>query len=381
MAKKYIVYASGKDLAVMPVTQNDVGVYYRNSAGTYYKPVLAKFDNATPPTGYKKYTQGSHAKYASNINRSPIDFSIVAGANITMNKDVNVLGTNPVNGSWCKVQPVGSDLVIAFVHTYQWRSGLVKAGNIICKIAPQSVTGFAPHLHLDEWSNKGRKIRELILSGDIEMGTFKIGDKIEFTAVQNIRKGSGTSYTITGQTKIGQVAEIEDGPREADNYTWWDIKGADWVADVGKFKHYVAPVPTPDAPDCSEYKEKIILLGLENDTLKTKQGALEVELKEANEQIRINLSIMKMHEEAKEEDDNKIKLLEERVGFLEATMAVREKEFNELESDYNRVVLEKAKYEQMYIECVTELNALKEGRDDWINKIADVLHKLFGMNK
>jgi len=34
--------------------------------------------------------------------------------------------------------------------------------------------------------------------------------------------------------------------------------------------------------------------------------------------------------------------------------------------------------EKQYLEVVTELNELKAGRDSWINRLADVLHKLFG---
>ena len=150
MSKKYKIFSAGKDLAQVPMTQNEVGKYYRNSSGTYFKPILAEFDTAKLPSGYKTYINGSHAKYAKNVNRNPLDFSIVAGSNLTMNRDVRILATTPNNGSWCKVQIVGSDIVIGLVHTYQWRSGTVRAGNIICKIAPKSVTGFAPHLHIDE---------------------------------------------------------------------------------------------------------------------------------------------------------------------------------------------------------------------------------------
>ena len=151
MSKKYIIYANGKDLAQCPVTQNEVGKYYRNSAKKYFTPKLAEFDTAKPPVGYRVYTDGSHARHIDNPNRNPIDISLVAGTVITMSVDVNVVGINSTE-DWIKVTPVGSNYKIVFVHTYQFSKGLVKAGNAICKVAPKSVTGYDPHLHIDEWS-------------------------------------------------------------------------------------------------------------------------------------------------------------------------------------------------------------------------------------
>lgn len=341
MAKKYIIYAGGKDLALVPVTQNEVGKYYRNSAGTYFKPVLSLFDTATLPDGYKAYIGGSHAKYISNANRNPIDFSIAAGSVLSMNVDVNVLATNPSDGSWCKITPVGSNYVIALVHTYQWAKGLVKAGSPICKIAPQSVTGFAPHLHIDEWSGKGRKIRELILNGDYDMSTFKIGDKIEITGIQNIRKGSGTSFPVTKQTKVGEIYTIEDGSRVADGYTWWDLKESDWIAEVGKFKLYTAPAPIPQPP---------------------------VEPVDPCEGLK----------EALGTSQNSLRISQERVKFLEDEKKTWEEEIKKLEKEVLDAQDEAKEWKRQHTEVVTELNAYKNGRFIWV---VDLLEKLFSKKK
>jgi FtsZ-binding cell division protein ZapB len=69
----------------------------------------------------------------------------------------------------------------------------------------------------------------------------------------------------------------------------------------------------------------------------------------------------------------------ERVEFLEETMAIRDKELTDLEGDYTRIKGERDRFETQYTEVVTELNELKAGRDSWINRLADILHKLFGM--
>ena len=74
-----------------------------------------------------------------------------------------------------------------------------------------------------------------------------------------------------------------------------------------------------------------------------------------------------------------LKLINERADFLESTLAIRETELSDLELTNNRLLEERNRFEAQYIDVVTELNELKTGRDDWINKIADVLHKLFGM--
>lgn len=204
-----------------------------------------------------------------------------------------------------------------------------------------------------------------LVINDLNVSIFKIGDEIEVTGVQNIRKGSGTSYPITGQTKIGDRYFIEGGPRIADGYTWWDLKGADWIAEVGKFKKYVPPVidvpappvEVPTTPDCDEYIKKVEILQKEIEGLK-----LAVESSEGLIQ----------------EKDNKIKLLEERNTFLESTMAIRNEEIKQLELEIVKLREEKDRFEKQYIGAVTELNELKEGRDSWINRLADMLHKLFG---
>lgn len=362
MAKKYIIYASGKDLATVGVTQNEFGAYYWNGS-SYFKPILAEFDKATPPVGYKKYLGGSHTVYISNANRNPIDFSIVSGASISMNVDVNVTAVNPSDGSWCKVNIVGSDIIIAFVHTYQWVRGLVKAGDVICKIAPQSVTGFAPHLHTDEWSNRGLKIRKLILDGDFNMSTFKIGDRVEFTDVQNIRSGAGDKFEEQRQTVIGELATIKDGSRTSQNkqfgkgandgYIWWDMKfdngGSGWVAMVNKFKVYTPPIIIPVDP--------VVELNKQIEALKTEITGLK---------------------EALGTSQNSLRLSQERVKFLEEGKKTWEEEIVKLEGEVLKVKQESTDWHNQYIDKVTELNAYKEGRFIWV---VDLLEKLFPKKK
>jgi chromosome segregation ATPase len=72
-------------------------------------------------------------------------------------------------------------------------------------------------------------------------------------------------------------------------------------------------------------------------------------------------------------------LASERVEFLEGALAMRGTEYKDLEAEFNRAKEERDRCESQYLEVAKELNELKEGRDTWIQRLADVLHKLFGM--
>lgn len=76
-----------------------------------------------------------------------------------------------------------------------------------------------------------------------------------------------------------------------------------------------------------------------------------------------------------------LKTSSERVEFLESTMAIRDKELNDLQADYDRVLSDKNNYEGQYNKVVTELNELKQGRDSILKKIGDIIYKLFSIGK
>ena len=67
----------------------------------------------------------------------------------------------------------------------------------------------------------------------------------------------------------------------------------------------------------------------------------------------------------------------DRVKFLEDTLLQREKELNDLDEDYTRVLDERMRFEKQYMETVTELNELKEqGKNNLLNKLVHFLHNL-----
>lgn len=68
---------------------------------------------------------------------------------------------------------------------------------------------------------------------------------------------------------------------------------------------------------------------------------------------------------------------QERIKFLEDTLLQREKELNDLDEDYTRVLDERMRFEKQYMETVTELNELKkQGENNLLNKLVHFLHNL-----
>lgn len=115
--------------------------------------------------------------------------------------------------------------------------------------------------------------------------------------------------------------------------------------------------PVPEPTECEKQVEtlKLEIKGL-TEALAASQGALEGKVAE-------------------------LATTNERVKFLEDTLLQREKELNDLQSDYDRILGERNNFEKQYVEAVTELNELKAGRDSILKKIGDIIYKLFSIGK
>jgi murein DD-endopeptidase MepM/ murein hydrolase activator NlpD len=211
-----------------------------------------------------------------------------------------------------------------YIHSYP-KNVKVKVGDNV--VAGQQIccTGnsghsFGDHLHfewLTKWDDLNTRVDPAPYVVNDKPSSFKVGDTVIVTDVQNIRKGSGTSFEITGETKIGDVYTIEYGPRVADGYTWWDFKNADWVADVGKFKIYTPPTPPTPVDPTIELNKQI-------ETLKTENRGLA---------------------EALAASQGTLKTVEERVTFIEETLKLRDTELKEIEIQLDRITEERNRFE------------------------------------
>ena len=75
-------------------------------------------------------------------------------------------------------------------------------------------------------------------------GGMAVGDRVQVTGangVLNMRDGAGTGFKIVGSLRDGAIAELLDGPKEANGYTWWQVRNAagvtgwaagDWLKKV-----------------------------------------------------------------------------------------------------------------------------------------------------
>lgn len=343
---------------------------------------MAKF---TSPLGNELWITQT---YHTGGNNTAIDLSANADVPVYALADGIVTYRSSGAGSYCIQTVTDSILKIYYVHTYKWvgANTFVKKGEVICYIAPTSLNGGYPtHLHLGLQTGKeimdyfdrsivfrtkyadikkewfiGENINWALfkdLSHSNIMSNFKVGDKIVFTGVQNIRKGSGTKYEIAGQTTVGQIGDIIDGVRVADGYNWFDVKfaggGTGWIADVGKFQIFTQE-ETP-----IDYQKEIdrlleanrglsVALGASEDLLKTRDG----ELSEARGTIKL----------------------------LEANLEEAKNDYANMEENYTKVLEAKERIEQEKLVAQEELDILRQKTASWEYRLADILHGFFNKN-
>lgn len=184
---------------------------------------------------------------------------------------------------------------------------------------------------------------------------FKRGDSIVFTDIQNIRKGSGTSYDITGQSVIGSTYEIEDGPRFADGYAWYDLKNNNWVADVGKFQAYIPPIQPP-TDEASDLREEV------NRLLEVNRG-LSVALGASEDLLKVR--------------DGQLSEARGRINLLEANIEEAKNDYATMEESYTKALEAKERIEQEKLVAQEELDILRQKTASWEYRLADILYGFF----
>ena len=233
---------------------------------------------------------------------------------------------------------------------------LVQQGQLI-GISGNTGQSTGPHTHFGKQSNATVWTSHIDPLPSLQAQPterFKRGDSIVFTDIQNIRKGSGTSYDITGQSVIGSTYEIEDGPRFADGYAWYDLKNNNWVADVGKFQAYIPPIQPP-TDEASDLREEVNRLLEENKGLRmalgTSEGLLEVR-------------------------DRELVGLKEELKLVNANLEEAKNDYANMEENYTKILEAKERIEQEKLAAQEELDRLKQS-SDWVKRIAELLSNLF----
>lgn len=312
MAKKYVIYIDGKDLATFPVTQTESGKYYgKTSSGPYFKPLLKDFDNAKLPSGYKKYYKGSHYRHRSNPKRNPIDFSIVPNKKVTFSHNLKVISFSTSRGPWIKCNIIGTPYMVAFVHIYKYPKvgSVIRAGQQVGLIAPKAVSEYAAHLHIDEWT--GYSIRKMILEGRFVDPKLGSGSKLIATKDMNFR-----DYDLKkiGTAKKNSVCMIGSFYKTSDGYdyykvTFWDKAGC--IADTKYNKLTDKEVTNLNGSKADDCEERV------NRLQKVATG-LSVELEDANKQIRERDALIEELEKSEEESLARILELEPYEDYYEA---------------------------------------------------------------
>lgn len=118
------------------------------------------------------------------------------------------------------------------------------------------------------------------------------------------------------------------------------------------------PVEPPQPPQQTECQKEVERLKEENTHLTGALGASQEGLKNMTEELR---------------------LVNERVDFLESTMAIRDKELSDLENDYKRVLEERNRFEQEKLVLELELDSLK--KPHWTEELRDRIYELWEQYK
>ena len=255
-----------------------------------------------------------------------------------------------------KVVSVG-DRVVAGQQVY--RTGNTGASN-------------GDHLHYVLTDKNGTPIDPAPWVTNDQIELLKVGQKLEFVELMNIRD-SANGKDIGDITK-GAVGEIIAVSTFTGGYQWYQVKFGDvtgFVADTEFNKvttkaitningSAVVVVPPPPELTCAQKLENA----------QKSITTLEVENKTLSEALATSQA--------------KSTLLQDRVDKVESDLAVCNQMIKDLEGDVlrlteelGRVTVDRNRFEEEKLELQRKLDELEQGRDSWIKRLGDILHKLF----
>lgn len=292
-----------------------------------------------------------------------VDVSMPIGTELyaTVNGKVRLATTDSYGGKYIQIQTSdGRGHWCLHLSEFKVKAGdMIQKGNLI-GLSGNSGHSTGPHTHFGlqsnaaVWSSHIDPLPDLQTS--IEPVRFKKGDRIIFTDIQNIRKGSGIAYDPISKSAVGQIGTVWDEPRQTDGYWWYDIHidggGSGWCADVGKFQTYTQENPT----NCQEEVNRLLE---QNRGLSEALGASEAQVRER---------------------DKSLGEANERIRILEAEKEESKKDYLKLEDDYKRVFEDRNRIEQEKLMVQEELDRLKQS-SNWSKRLSefvkDILERLF----
>lgn len=292
-----------------------------------------------------------------------VDVSMPIGTELyaTVNGKVRLATTDSYGGKYIQIQTSdGRGHWCLHLSEFKVKAGdIVQKGNLI-GLSGNSGHSTGPHTHFGlqsnatVWSSHIDPLPDLQVLA--ESARFKKGDRIIFTDIQNIRKGSGIAYDLISKSAVGQIGTVWDEPRQTDGYWWYDIHidggGSGWCADVGKFQIYTQENPT----NCQEEVNRLLE---QNRGLSEALGASEAQVKER---------------------DKSLGEANERIRILEAEKEESKKDYLKLEDDYKRVFEDRNRIEQEKLMVQEELDRLKQS-SNWSKRLSEfvkeILERLF----
>ncbi len=158
--------------------------------------------------------------------------------------------------------------------------------------------------------------------------------------------------------KVGQlVYRTGNKGYSKGDHLHYQLKKNGVLVDPTKYVMNDMPIEAPTTPPAqTECEKRVIELEAQVAGLKSAVGSAEVVIKTRDDSIR---------------------LLTERNTYLEEVTKETNSQFKGLEKLLKDIQDKCDKLSEDYKAVSEELKELKEGRDTWINRLADILHKLF----
>jgi hypothetical protein len=166
--------------------------------------------------------------------------------------------------------------------------------------------------------------------------------------IRDVEKRYKINARIRGHKETSQDPTACPGKNLGTSTSGW-LKQV--ITNVNDPNYPPAPVEPPKPPELIECEKQVI--------------ELKAQISALNEGLRASQASEKM--------------AVERAEFLESTLAIRDRELKDLEVDYDRVLKERNRFENDYLEAVKKLKECEDG--SWFAQLRDRIYELWNEYK